>query len=164
MVRTKRKTQARTDEPAIVPERQETSPADAPEETPWHPLFHFDPGEQGPEETDAQYAAVVRDLRRHAKTFGIYLGLGQSLASHLGLHKTCARGACRRKGACCGRRHQDDWSLPFGPVIPPCVPRNDENVYLEWFRGEIRDEVDRVCRAAEKERAAAMPPQASAKA
>ena len=50
---------------------------------PWYPTFKV---QKFPRrgETDAQWACVLRDHRRHAEAKGIYLGLFQLLAAHWG--------------------------------------------------------------------------------
>ncbi|MBT1158310.1 hypothetical protein J1C56_22170 [Aminobacter anthyllidis] len=114
-----------------------------PTEKPWqHPVFRIPMMEREAGCTDAQWACVMRDQERHAEAKGIYLGLFQLLCSHLGHFRTCSRGACRRLGKCVGRRAEDDWSFAFRPLIPPCVPLEEEIV--EAMRAEIRAEVNRL--------------------
>ncbi|GAA4127695.1 hypothetical protein ACFFTN_03660 [Aminobacter aganoensis] len=107
----------------------------------WHPTFE---PRNFPRraETDAQWACVLRDQREHAEAKGIYLGLFQLLAAHRGFVRTCPLRGCRRLGRCTGRRAEDDWSFPFRPFIPPCVPLDADLV--EELRAEIRAETDRM--------------------
>ncbi len=112
-------------------------------EKPWqHPVFRIPNMEREPWCTDAQWACVMRDQQRHAEVKGIYLGLFQLLCSHLGHFRKCPRGGCRRRGECVGRRAEDDWSFAFRPLIPPCVPLEEEIV--EAMRAEIRAEIARL--------------------
>lgn len=118
-----------------------------PAEKPWHPTFEVQKfARRG--ETDAQWACVLRDHERHAEAKGIYLGLFQLLAAHWGFVAKCPLPGCRRLKKCIGRRAEDDWSFPFRPFIPPCVPLEVEIV--EKMRTEISAEVKRhlACAAA----------------
>ena len=120
-------------------------------ENPWHPTFKVRPFARTGQ-TDSQWAVVLSSLQRHAKAMGLYLGMFQQLAGHLGFHRTCRLPACRRKRRCTGRRAEDDWSFAFKPLIPPCVPLEKEIV--EAMRAEIRAKVDRVVAAADARDAA----------
>lgn len=121
------------------------------DENPWHPTFTVARFARAGQ-SDSQWAAVLRDQRRHAKAKGLYLGLFQQLAAHLGFHRTCPLPACRRRRDCIGRRAEDDWSFPFRPFIPPCVPLEVELV--ERMRAEIRAEITRLVEAADARDAA----------
>ncbi|ODT03948.1 MAG: hypothetical protein ABS58_16430 [Mesorhizobium sp. SCN 65-20] len=118
----------------------------------WHPTFKVKQFVRNGE-TDSQWEAVLRDQRHHAKVKGLYLGLFQLLAGHLGFHRKCPLPACRRQRKCTGRRAEDDWSFAFKPMIPPCVPL--EEGIVEAMRAEIRAEVRRIVAAADARDAAA---------
>ncbi|CAI2931339.1 hypothetical protein [Aminobacter niigataensis] len=108
----------------------------------WYPSFRINSFPREPWCTDAQWACVLRDQQEHAEAKGIYLGLFQLLAAHLGFVCKCPLRACRRLRKCTGRRAEDDWSFPFKPFIPPCVPLDVEIV--EKMRAGIRAETDRI--------------------
>jgi hypothetical protein len=96
--------------------------------------------ERSPHETDEQYALYRRDFERFTCTHAIWLDLCQQLCTHLGNHRTCAQGACRRNGACAGIRDQTRYWLPL-LVYPPCVPLDRE--IMETYREEIKAELNR---------------------
>jgi hypothetical protein len=110
--------------------------------------------ERGPHETDEQYALHRRDFERFTCTHAIWLGLCQQLCTHLGNHRTCSEGACRRNGACAGIRDQNRYWLPL-LVYPPCVPLDRE--IMETYRMEIVAEIKRVV-ARGSDAAAGCPP------
>ncbi|MEJ6781798.1 hypothetical protein [Aminobacter sp. Piv2-1] len=117
-----------------------------PAKRPWHPTFKVNTFPRDRKYTDAQWAAVLADPEHDAKVKGLYLGLFQLLAGHLGFHRKCPLPGCRRLRKCVGRRAENDWSFAFKPLIPPCVPLDPKVV--EAMRAEIRAEVSRVNAAA----------------
>lgn len=112
-----------------------------PPDQPWPPTFRVQTFARG-DQTDVQWACVLADQRRHAEAKGIYLGLFQQLATHQGFARACPLGRCRRLKTCSGRRAEDDWSFPFRPFIPPCVPL--DVAVVEAMRAEIRAETARI--------------------
>lgn len=119
---------------------------EGPPEERWYPSFSINAFPRRTE-TDAQWACVMRDQQDHAEAKGIYLGLFQLLAAHWGFVRHCPLARCKRLKKCTGRRAEDDWSFPFKPFIPPCVPLDVEIV--EKMRAAIRVETDRIVAAYE---------------
>lgn len=105
---------------------------------PW-PVFVPVHRPRDPGQTDAQYAAGRRQTELHYQSLSIWLGMAQQLATVLGWHRGCKRGGCRRARRCEGRYGQEDWSIAFGPFLPPCVSREPE--VLDRFRAIIRAEM-----------------------
>ncbi len=89
-------------------------------------------------QNDAQYEAGLVDEECLYRTLGIYLGIAQMAASHLGLHEDCAREACRRAGRCVSRRAEDDWTVFPGPMLPPCC---DTLQRTHWVRHMVNVKV-----------------------
>ncbi|MBX3569878.1 MAG: hypothetical protein KF914_17575 [Rhizobiaceae bacterium] len=112
--------------------RPDEEPYQWPVFVPRHPPRH-------PCQNDAQYAAGRRSTERHYESLSVWLGMAQQLATHAGLFRRCERAACRRAKRCDGRYGQDDWSVAFGPILPPCVPR--EPAIVDRFRAVILEEM-----------------------
>jgi hypothetical protein len=78
--------------------------------------------------------------------------LAQVLATHLGNHRSCRKGVCRRKGRCCGQRDEREVGW-FWVLFPPCVP-DDREIVMTWFDA-IREEIKYVAARHRAELAAA---------
>ena len=82
--------------------------------------FVYIPPKRCNDQTDKQYAAHCRTHEQYAWKFGLLRGAAQYAATLMGHHRDCDLAACRRAGACKGRRREDDWRYPY-PVVPPCA-------------------------------------------
>jgi hypothetical protein len=114
---------------------------------PWHGWFKT-PRKRESSQTDAQWEASLRAGRHSDGVCGAKLYMFQALCTHWQNHLTCKLKSCARQRACSGRRDPNDWSVRFRPVVPPCVPLDDE--VIEKYRIEIRAELNRRLAAIEK--------------
>ena len=122
------------------------------------PRLNLYPAARSPRETDEQYAIYRSGFERFTNTHAAWLGLCQQLCTHLGNHRACREGACRRTGACAGIRDQARYWLPL-LVYPPCVPLDRE--IMETYREEIVAELSR-CEAEDRTRLPVAPPRKTA--
>ncbi len=97
---------------------------------PW-PLPDFVRGDQ----TDEQWALIVAERQYQRELFGIIRALYQRVATDRGMPAACARRACRRTRACCGRRPFPG-GFSVAELLPPCVPMDDEHFF--GMRDEAR--------------------------
>jgi hypothetical protein len=86
-------------------------------------------------QNEAEFKVQLVYDRHNDGVCGAKLYLFQLLCTHWKDHETCKLKICKRKRACSGRRDPNDWSRRLLPVIPPCVPLDDE--VIEKYRKEI---------------------------
>ena len=96
-------------------------------------------GRKGPDQTEEQYEIWRRGVEQHHVNLLMLIHhLAQVLATHLGIHRGCRRGLCRRKGRCCGQRDEREVGW-FWALFPPCVP-DDREIVMTYFDA-IREEI-----------------------
>ena len=105
-----------------------------------------------PHETEEQHEIWRRGVEEHHVNLLMLIHhLAQVLATHLGIHRGCRRGACRRKGRCCGQRDRREVGW-FWALFPPCVPE-DREIVMSFFDA-IREEIKFVAARHRAEQAA----------
>ncbi len=108
---------------------------------PRFPPFKLRLSPRRPGETDDQYDCHRRTMESHTLAHSAYLWFMQELCTHVGNHRRCAHGLCRRAGRCVTRRDEDYHWLPLA-VFPPCIPMDPD--IIETYRVEVREEMDRI--------------------